>query len=94
MSPPSEEDNIILDTERPACYYVVEGGAMECPVDIRIGDLVRPRVAYLRDSVGVVVDVYKLTHEESGESWWVGKAHINNEIHVFPVQDVDLIKRG
>ena len=65
-----------------------------CPVDIRIGDLVRPRVAYLRGSVGVVVDVYRLIHEESDESWWVSKVHINNEIHIFPVKDVDLVKRG
>ena len=65
-----------------------------CPVDIRVGDLVRPRVAYLRDSVGVVVDVCKLTHEESNESWWVSKVHINNEEYVFPVQSYDLVKRG
>ena len=65
-----------------------------CPVDIRIGDLVRPRVAYLRGSVGVVVDVYKLTHEESNESWWVSKVYIGNEEYVFPVQSYDLVKRG
>ena len=65
-----------------------------CPVDIRVGDLVPPRFAYLRASVGVVVDVYKLTHEESNESWWVSKVHINNEEYVFPVQSYDLVKRG
>ena len=67
---------------------------MECPVDIRIGDLVRPCVAYLRDSVGIVVDVYELTHEQSNESWWVSKVLINNEEHVFPVESFDLVKRG
>jgi len=66
---------------------------MKCPVDIRVGDLARARVAYLRDSVGIVVDVYDLTHEESDESWWVSKIHINNEEYVFPVQDVDLVRR-
>ena len=65
-----------------------------CPVDIKVGDLVRPRVAYLRGHVGVVVDVYSLTHEESNESWWVSKVHINNEMHVFPVPDVDLVRRS
>ena len=64
-----------------------------CPVDIRIGDLVRPHVAYLRDSVGVVIDVYRLTHEESNESWWVSKVHINSEEYVFPVQSFDLVRR-
>ncbi len=67
---------------------------MECPVDIRIGDLVRPRIAYLRGSVGVVVDVYKLTHEQSKVSWWVSKVHINNEEHVFPVESFDLVRRS
>jgi hypothetical protein len=66
---------------------------MECPVDIRIGDLVRPRVAYLRGSVGIVVDVYELTHEQSNESWWVSKVLINNEEHVFPVESYDLVRR-
>tara|TARA_R100000664_G_scaffold42_1_gene113 strand:+ start:3890 stop:4093 length:204 start_codon:yes stop_codon:yes gene_type:complete len=67
---------------------------MECPVDIRIGDLVRPRIAYLRGSVGVVVDVYKLTHEQSKVSWWVSKVHINNEEHVFPIESFDLVRRS
>tara|TARA_A100000172_G_scaffold58982_1_gene38584 strand:+ start:703 stop:906 length:204 start_codon:yes stop_codon:yes gene_type:complete len=67
---------------------------MECPVDIRIGDLVRPRVAYLRGSVGIVVDVYELTHEQSDESWWVSKILVNNEEYVFPVESFDLVKRG
>jgi len=67
---------------------------MECPVDIRIGDLVRPRVAYLRGSVGVVVGVYELTHEQSNESWWVSKVHINNEEHVFPIESFDLVRRS
>jgi hypothetical protein len=66
---------------------------MECPVDIRIGDLVRPRIAYLRGSVGVVMDVYRLTHEQSNESWWVSKVLINNEEHVFPVGSFDLVRR-
>ena len=65
-----------------------------CPVDIRIGDLVRPRVAYLRSSVGVVVDVYRLTHEQSNVSWWVTKVHINNEEHIFPVRDVNMVRRA
>ena len=67
---------------------------MECPVDIRIGDLVRPRIAYLRGSVGVVGDVYKLTHEQSKVSWWVSKVHINNEEHVFPIESFDLVRRS
>ena len=67
---------------------------MECPVDIRIGDLVRPRIAYLRGSVGVVVDVYRLTHEQSKVSWWVSMVHINNEEHVFPVESFDLVRRS
>ena len=66
---------------------------MECAVDIRIGDLVRPRIAYLRGSVGIVVDVYKLTHEQSNESWWVSKVLINDEEHVFPVKSFDLVRR-
>ena len=65
-----------------------------CPVDIRIGDLVRPRVAYLRGSIGIVVDVYELTHEQSSESWWVSKILVNNEEYVFPVESFDLVKRG
>ena len=65
-----------------------------CPVDVRVGDLVRPRVAYLRCHVGVVVDVYKLTHEQSNVSWWVSKVHINNEEHVFPVESFDLVRRS
>ena len=67
---------------------------MECPVDIRIGDLVRPRIAYLRGSVGVVVDVYKLTHEQSNDSWWVSKVLINDEEHVVPVKSFDLVRRS
>jgi len=67
---------------------------MECPVDIEIGDLVRPRVAYLRDSVGIVVDVYELTHEQSDESWWVSKILVNNEEYVFPVESFDLVRRS
>ena len=67
---------------------------MECPVDIKIGDVVRPRVAYLRGSVGIVVDVYELTHEQSDESWWVSKILVNNEEYVFPVESFDLVKRG
>ena len=40
-----------------------------CPVDIRVGDLVRSKSKRFKGSVCIITDIYKMTHELSGDSW-------------------------
>ena len=65
-----------------------------CPVDIRVGDLVRSKSKWFKGSVGIVTDVYKMTHELSGDSWWCCKVYIDGKERALPVVDFELVKRG
>ena len=68
-----------------------------CPVDIRVGDLVRLRVGTrirgCTDSIGVVTDVYKITHEQSQQSYWCCKAYMDGSEQCLPINNFELVER-
>ena len=63
-----------------------------CPSNIRVGDLVRSKTKWL-GGVGVVTDVYKITHELSGDSFWCCKVYIEGMERALPIGDFELIER-
>jgi hypothetical protein len=71
-----------------------------CPGDIRVGDLVRPKAKWIgfdtigvyKNSVGIVTDVYKVTHL-SGDSWWCCKVYIDGKERALPIGDFELVER-
>ena len=74
-----------------------------CPYDIRVGDLVRPKAKWIdldtkrgtyKDSVGIITDVYKMTLEQSGQSYWCCKVFMDGALQVGPIVDFELVKRG
>jgi hypothetical protein len=73
-----------------------------CPYDIRVGDLVRPMARWIgfdtigvyKNSVGIITDVYKMTLEQSGQSYWCCKVFMDGILQVGPVVDFELVKRG
>lgn len=65
-----------------------------CPVDIRVGDLVRSKSKWFKGSVGIITDIYKMTHELSGDSWWCCKVYIDGDERALPVVDFELVKKG
>ena len=65
-----------------------------CPVDIRVGDLVRSKSKWFKGSVGIVTDIYKMTHELSGDSWWCCKVYIDGDARALPIVDFELVKKG
>jgi hypothetical protein len=62
-----------------------------CPGDIRVGDLVRSKTKWL-GGVGIVTDVYKVTHL-SGDSWWCCKVYIDGKERALPIGDFELVER-
>ena len=47
------------------------GSANEgCPSNLKVGDLVRSKSKWFEGCVGIITDVYKITHEISGEFFW------------------------
>ena len=69
-----------------------------CPYNIRVGDLVKPKdrwmVGVYADSVGVITDVYKMTLEQNGQSYWCCKIFMDGILQVGPIADFELVKRG
>lgn len=65
-----------------------------CPSNIRVGDLVRSKSKWFKGSVGIITDIYKMTHELSGHSWWCCKVYIDDEERALPIVDFELVKRG
>lgn len=69
-----------------------------CPYNIRVGDLVKPKAKWMvgvyTDSVGVITDVYKMTLEQSGQSYWCCKVFMDGALQVGPIVDFELVKRG
>ena len=63
-----------------------------CPSDIRVGDLVRSKTKWT-GGVGVVTDIYKMTHELSGDSWWCCRVYIDGEDRALPIGDFELVER-
>lgn len=69
----------------------------QCPKDIKVGDLVQLTSKWLGVSphpVGVVIDVYKITHEQSRESYWCCKVYMEGKEWSLPVSDFELVKKG
>ena len=62
-----------------------------CPGNIRVGDLVRSKTKWLSGGVGVVTDVYKVTHELSGDSFWCCKVYIEGMERSLPIGDFELV---
>ena len=60
---------------------------------LKVGDLVRSKTKWFNDSVGIIADVYKMTHELSGESWWCCKVYIDGEERALPVVDFELVEK-
>jgi len=69
-----------------------ESRNLPCPSNIRVGDLVRSKTKWI-GGVGVVTDVYKMTHELSGDSWWCCKVYIDGEERALPIGDFELAER-
>ena len=72
-----------------------------CPYNIRVGDLVKPKARWIdlyaslhKDSVGIITDVYKMTLEQNGRSYWCCKIFIDGALQVGPIVDFELVKRG
>jgi hypothetical protein len=72
-----------------------------CPYDIRVGDLVRPKAKWIdfdarlyKDSVGIITDVYKMTLEQNGQSYWCCKVFMDGTLQAGPLVDFELVKRG
>jgi len=65
-----------------------------CPVDIRVGDLVKPKNKWINGSLGIVTDIYKMTHDLHDVSWWCCKIYIDGEERALPIEDFELVKRG
>ena len=70
-----------------------ESRSSPCPSNIRVGDLVRSKSKWFKGSVGIVTDVYKMTHELSGDSWWCCKVYIDGEERALPIVDFELVER-
>lgn len=69
-----------------------------CPYNIRVGDLVRSKTKWMvgvyTDSVGIITDVYKMTLEQNGQSYWCCKVFMDGALQVGPIVDFELVKRG
>jgi len=63
-----------------------------CPYNIRVGDLVRSKTKWL-GGVGVVTDIYKMTHELSHASWWCCRVYIDGMERSLPIGDFELVER-
>ena len=70
-----------------------ESRNLRCPVDIRVGDLVRSKNEWINGSVGIVTDIYKMTHELHDVSWWCCKVYIDGEERALPIGDFELVER-
>ena len=70
-----------------------ESRNLPCPVDIRVGDLVRSKNKWINGSVGIVTDIYKMTHELHDVSWWCCRVYIDGEERVLPIGDFELVER-
>jgi len=70
-----------------------ESRSLPCPSNIRVGDLVRSKTKWI-GGVGIVTDVYKMTHELSGESWWCCKVYIDGKERVLPIGDFELVRKA
>ena len=64
-----------------------------CPSNIRVGDLVRLKNKWVNGSVGIITDVYKMTHELHNVSWWCCKVYIDGEERALPIVDFELVER-
>ena len=62
-----------------------------CPYNIRVGDLVRSKSKWFNGSVGIITDIYKMTHELSGDSWWCCKVYIDGQERALPIVDFELV---
>lgn len=70
-----------------------ESRSLPCPSNIRVGDLVRSKTKWI-GGVGIVTDVYKMTHELSGESWWCCRVYIDGKERVLPIGDFELVRKA
>ena len=69
-----------------------ESRNLPCPSSIRVGDLVRSKTKWI-GGVGVVTDIYKMTHELSRASWWCCRVYIDGEERALPIGDFELVER-
>jgi len=69
-----------------------ESRSLPCPSNIRVGDLVRSKSKWI-GGVGIVTDVYKVTHI-SGDSWWCCKVYIDGKEHALPIGDFELVRKA
>ena len=73
-----------------------------CPYNIRVGDLVKPKdrwigfdtIGVYKNSVGIITDVYKMTLEQNGQSYWCCKIFMDGILQVGLIADFELVKRG
>jgi len=72
-----------------------------CHYNIRVGDLVRPKAKWINlystdspDRVGIITEIYKMTLEQSGQSYWCCKVFMDGALQVGPVVDFELVKKG
>ena len=70
-----------------------ESRNLPCPSNIRVGDLVRSKNKWINGSVGIVTDIYKMTHELHDVSWWCCKIYIDGEERALPIGDFELVER-
>ena len=70
-----------------------ESRNLTCPSNIRVGDLVRSKSKWI-GGVGIVTDVYMMTHELSGESWWCCRVYIDGKERVLPIGDFELVRKA
>ena len=48
---------------------------------------------WINGSVGIVTDIYKMTHELHDVSWWCCKVYIDGEERAVPIGDFELVER-
>ena len=78
-----------------------ESRNLPCPVDIRVGDLVRPKdgwtgfdtMGVYAESIGIVTDVYKVTHEQTQQSYWCCKIYMDGAEQCLPISNFELVER-
>ena len=74
-----------------------ESRNLPCPSDIRVGDLVRLKDKWIggsTDSIGVVTDVYKITHEQTQQSYWCCKVYMDGVEQCLPISNFEIVERG
>lgn len=62
---------------------------------LRVGDLVRPAVAggWAAARIGIVLDVYDVVHDMTGESYLCCKVFMTGKIRTYAAQSLKLVER-